>query len=109
MTTAPRFAAIEIDPDWTSPFGVLALATAALSLIVAAVVALANTNAIQSHQQATAEARLLLDDLVRRGLRRHRSIWLCGDRLGSAPRAVMSLGGFAAFRQFEASEVVRRC
>jgi hypothetical protein len=58
--TAPRFAAIEIDPEWTSPFGVLAIATFALSLIVAAVVALANTNAIQRHQQATAEARLLL-------------------------------------------------
>jgi hypothetical protein len=58
--TAPRFAAIEIDPDWTSPFGVLSIATFALSLIVAAVVALANTNAIQRHQQATAEARLLL-------------------------------------------------
>jgi hypothetical protein len=48
------------DKQDTSHVGVLALATLALSLIVAAVAALANTRSVQSHQQATAEARLLL-------------------------------------------------
>jgi len=48
------------DKQDTSYFDILAGATLALSLIVAAMAALVNTNAIQSHQQATAEARLLL-------------------------------------------------
>jgi hypothetical protein len=48
------------DKQDTSHFGILAGATLALSLIVAAIAALANTSSIQSHQQATAEARLLL-------------------------------------------------
>jgi hypothetical protein len=48
------------DKQDTSHFDVLARAILALSLIVAAIVALANTSSIQSHQQTTAEARLLL-------------------------------------------------
>ena len=48
------------DKQDTSPFDVLAGAILALALIVAAMAALANTSSIEKHQQATAEARLLL-------------------------------------------------
>jgi hypothetical protein len=51
---------VPIDEQAPSHFGVLARATMAISLIVTAIAVLAITSQIHSHQQATAEARLLL-------------------------------------------------
>jgi hypothetical protein len=46
--------------DEQAPFGLLARATMATALIVTAIAVLAITSLIYSHQQVTAEARLLL-------------------------------------------------